>query len=157
MKQLIIRKAAVIGAGIMGSGIAAHLANAGIPTHLLLGYSYHSSTWLHMMQPWIFAWAADTAGYFAGNFFGKHKLCPNISPGKTVEGAVAILIVTSCMASSLLYGIMIGLAAMSGDLFISKLKRDAQVKDTGNCLPGHGGLLDRVDSVYGVICVLAFL
>lgn len=110
-----------------------------------------------MMQPWIFAWAADITGYFAGNFFGKRLLCPTISPGKTIEGLVASLVITSCIASSFFYGIMIGLAAIGGDLFVSWIKRQAQVKDTGTLLPGHGGLLDRVDSVYGVICILAFL
>lgn len=114
------------------------------------------------------AWTADAAAYFAGTFFGKHKLCPSISPKKTVEGAVGGAMIN--MLVMLLLGILfqnayyqgaatvnfvvlgcIGLfgAAVSilGDLSFSLIKRSCHIKDFGQVIPGHGGILDRFDSV----------
>lgn len=118
---------------------------------------------------WIFvcAWLSDTGAYFAGTFFGKHKLIPRVSPKKTVEGAIGGIV--ACMLSCMLYllissrlgGDMSGItypfaavmgaiaSAMSqfGDLAASAIKRDFNVKDYGNIFPGHGGFMDRFDSV----------
>jgi len=114
----------------------------------------------------IFAWGSDTGAYFAGTFFGKHKLCPQISPKKTVEGVIGGII-TSMILSFGLYSlytyafgyeginlihIIISAAILSpvgviGDLFASQLKRKCGIKDYGNIMPGHGGVLDRFDSV----------
>ena len=111
------------------------------------------------------AWITDTFAYFTGFFFGKHKLCPNISPKKTVEGAVGGVVF--CIISFLVYGIVVsgmfkiqpnyvGLAvvglvmsvlAQVGDLLASVIKRTYGVKDYGRVFPGHGGVLDRFDSV----------
>lgn len=121
------------------------------------------------------AWVADSGAYFAGRAFGRRRLAPTISPGKTVEGALGGL---SCV---LVYAIIcgmsvpmlpqrlaaghwalflagsVGLAVLSvyGDLFESALKRQAGAKDSGTLLPGHGGILDRIDSLVAVLPVAA--
>ena len=116
-------------------------------------------------------WAADTGAYFAGHQFGKRKLAPSISPGKTVEGAIGGLVAAGAVAVAaavwmldLTFGrcvafvlLCLVVAAMSivGDLTISMFKRQAQVKDTGHILPGHGGALDRLDSVLAASPALA--
>lgn len=104
-------------------------------------------------------WIADTAAYFAGRRFGKHKLAPAISPGKTWEGvigawcAVAVYAVAVALGSGLdllpLLLVVSGLLYFSvlGDLFESWIKRLAGMKDSGTLLPGHGGVLDRVDAL----------
>ncbi len=108
----------------------------------------------------IAVFAADTAAYVVGRVFGRHKLAPRLSPGKTWEGfvvgsAAAVLAVWIALyktgflptGRSLVLGAAIALAAPAGDLFESALKREMQVKDTGRLLGGHGGVLDRIDSL----------
>lgn len=101
---------------------------------------------------------ADSAAYFSGKQFGKHKLAPSISPGKTWEGVIGGLIAVSILGfylnTHLNYGVwlVIGLMFLAvlsvmGDLFESKLKRQANLKDSGHILPGHGGVLDRIDGI----------
>lgn len=107
-------------------------------------------------------WVADIGAYFAGSKFGKHKLAPSISPGKTWEGVaggivsniVWILIVFQisngwgvALWQFLLIGVTTSIISVAGDLYESMLKREALVKDSGKLLPGHGGVLDRIDSV----------
>lgn len=110
-------------------------------------------------------WVADIAAYFCGRTFGRHKLAPSISPGKTWEGAIGAFIgvILYGMAASWIAGIfpyksvsfylfvsiLLVLTAVSilGDLFESLAKRQAGVKDSGSILPGHGGVLDRIDSM----------
>ena len=107
-------------------------------------------------------WAGDTAAYFAGRVFGRHKLAAVMSPGKTWEGFVAGFAASVLVAFFALYqdretfleiwealalGAVIALAGTIGDLFESVVKRDMQVKDTGRLLGGHGGVLDRIDSL----------
>jgi phosphatidate cytidylyltransferase len=104
-------------------------------------------------------WAGDTAAIFAGKAFGKRMLAPTISPKKTVEGAIGNFL--ACLIAAYLLGIVLsigpsvsiicGLAAgifgQAGDLFQSWMKRQSGVKDSGSILPGHGGILDRIDSI----------
>lgn len=103
----------------------------------------------------------DTGAYYAGRQYGKRKLCPSVSPGKTVEGALGGLaanvlagIICKLVFSLSLpwigvipFFVIIGAAGQLGDLFESIFKRSAKIKDSGNILPGHGGILDRIDAL----------
>ena len=118
-------------------------------------------------------WIADTAAYLAGRRWGRHKLAPAISPGKTWEGAAGGLIGAAAYAMilSILFAgtqatrmaVFLGAAALLvavsilGDLFESAAKRQAGVKDSGTLLPGHGGIMDRIDSATAVLPIAALL
>lgn len=128
---------------------------------------------LGLAGPWallyllVWVWAADTGAYFAGRALGRHKLAPKVSPGKTVEGlvgglllalAVAAIVphlfpVTGTLYKVLLVAGLTVLASVLGDLFESMVKRQRGVKDSGTMLPGHGGMLDRIDSVTAALPV----
>jgi phosphatidate cytidylyltransferase len=118
-------------------------------------------------------WISDTAAYAAGRAWGRHKLAPSISPGKTWEGvagavvAVAVYYVALSTAAPqwdwwaspggpLLFGAVM-LAGVAGDLFESWIKRQAGIKDSGTLLPGHGGVLDRIDSMTASLPIAALL
>lgn len=104
-------------------------------------------------------WSSDTFAYFAGSFFGKHKMCPAVSPKKTVEGFLGGLVGTTAVVTALgcaldfsvplmaLLGVLLAITATVGDLAESIIKRYTGVKDSGRLIPGHGGVLDRFDSV----------
>jgi phosphatidate cytidylyltransferase len=115
--------------------------------------------------------AGDTAAYYAGTYWGKHKLCPAVSPGKTVEGAVGGVVANLIiglianyykpslfpLSEILLFSLIIGMVGQVGDLFESVLKRSAGVKDSGELLPGHGGMLDRIDAMLFALPVAYFM
>ncbi len=151
---------------------------------LLTGMVLILPTWLALVQLrqagalallaiMVVVWLADIGAYFAGRRFGKHKLAPNISPGKTWEGAVgggiAVLAYGFLLSSKLpvalaekpflLLVVLVALTSISvvGDLFESLLKRQAGLKDSSNVLPGHGGVLDRIDSLTSTLPLVALV
>lgn len=125
--------------------------------HMSMMPAYHHV----LLAFFILIFTFDTISYAGGKLLGRHKIIPRISPGKTWEGLVCGLVATVCVLwvvlrfygheHSLIFtifsGISVGLLAFIGDLFESGLKRRAQIKDSGMLLPGHGGFLDRFDSV----------
>lgn len=135
---------------------------------ILLVVQYRSMCWLLPLYPYFAAWTVDAGGYFVGNLFGRHRCFPIISPKKTWEGLVGSMFALFAFHLSLAwwYGVpytyvmlsamtvLISGTAILGDLFVSFLKRRAGIKDTGKLLPGHGGLLDRFDSVLFVVIVM---
>ena len=119
---------------------------------------------------WVFVvtWATDIGAYFAGRRFGKKKLAPAISPGKTVAGlyggvaAAALLaggwaLLTGLSPLLLILAPLFAFAAQAGDLFESWMKRRANLKDSGNWLPGHGGIFDRLDGLIPVAVLTALV
>jgi phosphatidate cytidylyltransferase len=128
-----------------------------------------------MLAVMALVWVADIAAYFAGRAFGRHKLAPAISPGKTwegVAGAIAgVLIYGAAVLSysplagklplptAALAALLVLLTAVSvmGDLFESLLKRQAGIKDSSQLLPGHGGVLDRIDALTSTLPVAALI
>ena len=123
----------------------------------------HMSGSVWLMTTLVLIWATDTGGYLFGRLFGKHKLIPLVSPGKTLEGTLGsfllVLFIGSMLAwhwgmmntTWLIFISMVWLISSMGDLTISLLKRRVHLKDTGHLLPGHGGFLDRLDSLIAVI------
>ena len=111
-----------------------------------------------LLLPFIMIWASDIGAYFIGKKFGKNKLAKNISPGKTIEGALGGFFCNIICASILVYffaisfyimfffAIIVTALSIFGDIYQSFLKRRANVKDSGSFIPGHGGLFDRLDS-----------
>ncbi|MFZ5722574.1 MAG: phosphatidate cytidylyltransferase [Pseudomonadota bacterium] len=125
---------------------------------------------LALLGGFVVVWGADVGAYFAGRAFGRHKLAVHVSPGKSVEGAVGGLALTLLLAFALAQAraltgettvlllalvLVATLASILGDLFESMVKREAGMKDSGTLLPGHGGMLDRIDSVTCALPVFA--
>ncbi|HXN45322.1 MAG TPA: phosphatidate cytidylyltransferase [Bryobacteraceae bacterium] len=155
--------------GLTGSDLAKGLPRAAA---LLFGVVYIFGSWriailLRERSPWwlLFAlllnWLGDSAAYYIGSRVGRHKMAPTVSPKKSWEGAVASLVASTIFAAlylprlipavtlgpAIILGVAGNFAGQVGDLAESALKRGAGVKDSGTMLPGHGGWLDRVDSV----------
>jgi phosphatidate cytidylyltransferase len=124
---------------------------------------------------WIFfilfmVFPGDIGAYYIGSLFGKHKLCPAVSPGKTIEGAIggfAVSFAAACLfrffylpelplIPCLILVVLIGVAGPFGDLFESILKRRGNIKDSGGIMPGHGGILDRIDALLFAIPIAAY-
>ena len=114
-------------------------------------------------------WATDIGAYLAGKQWGRHKLIPAVSPGKTVEGSLGGILLAMLVAgiggvyfkpehrmSWFVVALLTALLSMLGDLLISMLKRRCQIKDTGHIFPGHGGVLDRLDSLIAALPVFYF-
>jgi phosphatidate cytidylyltransferase len=138
---------------------------------------------VYLLSVMALVWIADVGAYFAGKAFGKRKLAPSISPGKSWEGAlgggIAVLVIASATilfggdaladtfavrvqarlgwAAALAVLIVVVAASVVGDLFESQLKRRAGVKDSSNLLPGHGGVLDRIDALIPVLPLAALI
>lgn len=150
-----------------------------VPASLAMIQLREISPWL-LLGAMAMVWLADIGAYFAGRAFGRHKLAPGISPGKTWEGVLggtlAVLVfallcqtfVPALQALSplvlILFALLYTATSVEGDLFESLLKRQAGLKDSGDLLPGHGGLLDRIDSLLptlplatGAVLILSFL
>ena len=164
------------------------LANVGgaCLTGFYIVAAFAALTWLRYRVPagnyvylicFIGAWVTDTFAYFSGYFFGKHKLIPDVSPKKTIEGSIGgtlfcILamvgygwlvqylskgIVEANYLTLAISGLFIAVVAQVGDLLMSAIKRIYGIKDYGKLFPGHGGVLDRFDSVMAVAMVLAVI
>ncbi|HRJ52801.1 MAG TPA: phosphatidate cytidylyltransferase [Candidatus Thiothrix moscowensis] len=125
-------------------------------------FKLHAMDYRYVMYLIALVALADTAAYFTGRKFGKHKLAPDLSPGKTREGLSGAVLATALWAwlgafwvelpagkevAFMILSMGVVLMSVAGDLFESLLKREAGVKDSGHILPGHGGILDRVDSM----------
>mgnify|MGYP001572419578 FL=1 len=175
---LLLLVALVLGAreliALRGAGAAVVIEGAllvvGLVSLLVLrsaGASLNAHGWDAAAPAWLLlavlpTWAADVAAYAAGSVFGRRKIAPRISPGKTWEGSIAGVGVAAIAAfgvgaffglpraSVALVVVAIGPAALAGDLFESYLKRRVGAKDSGALLPGHGGVLDRIDSLIAV-------
>jgi phosphatidate cytidylyltransferase len=119
---------------------------------------------------WVFivTWSTDIGAYFAGRSLGRRKLAPSISPNKTVEGLVGGIMAATLLGGAWTFGTglswtlvgaapLMAVVAQVGDLFESGMKRQAGVKDSGTWLPGHGGILDRLDGLVPVAVVTAAL
>jgi phosphatidate cytidylyltransferase len=142
---------------IGGSGFLYGMS--GFVSLYLLSSAKSPANWPLLMTAAIPIWCGDTVAIFVGKAFGKHKMTPSISPNKTWEGGIGNLL--ACVAAAVALGVVFhypmllmvllglncGILGQAGDLFESWLKRQADVKDSGNILPGHGGLLDRLDSL----------
>ncbi|MCL2039921.1 MAG: phosphatidate cytidylyltransferase [Bacteroidetes bacterium] len=136
-----------------------------IPFFILVLLRNLDNGFFYTILTFISIWICDSGAYFIGRRFGKHKLMPSVSPKKTIEGAIAgfilsslffiitsmLLIENMSLLLSILIGITIGIFGQLGDLVESKIKRIVEVKDSSNLIPGHGGILDRFDSIIFVV------
>lgn len=138
----------------------------------MINYSANTYTGAYcLLYVFILVWATDTGAYFVGRSMGKRKLAPKVSPGKTLEGFIGGVIVavvisfiayfTGFISINLTSFIMSSLfaifASALGDLTESMFKREAGIKDSGNLIPGHGGILDRIDSLTAAVPIFAAL
>lgn len=139
---------------LMALWVGAPVAHLGLIEDELAGGTY--LILVAVVGPWI----SDSGAYFAGRLFGRHPLFPNLSPKKTVEGGIGGVLLTmvavGCfmyvllgfsLVEAALWGVGVSVLSQAGDLFESILKRILDLKDLGRALPGHGGILDRIDSL----------
>lgn len=170
--DLSVISSSLLGFFYINGGFAAFMALRENSVYELLSVSVTGDN-IGVLVIWLLlltTWASDTFAYFAGVKWGKRKIVPNISPSKSLEGYVGGFI--GCLLTGILYAVIVGIpfslgfgagfltgiAAPLGDLFESKLKRYCGVKDSGVLLPGHGGVLDRFDSLlFSAPMVLVYL
>ena len=144
-----------------------------VPTALSLVYLRGLNPWW-LISAMALVWIADIAAYFSGRAFGRRKLAPTISPGKSWEGVFGAIVAVEIYGAILILGASLDLSvvqmvvaalalaaltgiSVAGDLFESMLKRQAGIKDSSNLLPGHGGILDRIDSLTSTLPLVALL
>ena len=158
-KQTLVNASATL-LGVLYIGwLGAHVvALRELPWSLSVPYAEGMS---FALLPFFLAWSCDTAAYTVGRAWGRHRLAPGVSPGKSVEGAIAGLVAAILaaaiakgwfatyltMPAALTLGLLVGVFAQLGDLVESLLKRDADTKESSSLIPGHGGVLDRFDSI----------
>ena len=152
---------------------------AGLVAGILLlgwmsGHFYHLRSLGESAAQWTIlvmtsTWLADSAAYLFGTWFGRHKLAPRLSPHKTVEGYLAGIIVGTIATAgvgallqlpidlTVLLGFLVSMVSPAGDLGISLFKREAGVKDSGQIIPGHGGALDRIDSLLWSVTIAYYV
>jgi phosphatidate cytidylyltransferase len=139
-----------------------------------LNHMYYYRDPIIPLYPFFISFVCDTGSFIVGKLFGTHKICPRISPGKSWEGLwggfAAISLINFFVAphskmlskwlflngifSTIAFSLILAIVAFCGDVFVSFLKRNNNVKDTGTLLPGHGGFLDRFDSILFITLVL---
>jgi phosphatidate cytidylyltransferase len=140
----------------------------GLPILIGCMFIIFEYSWRLVLVPVILIWLNDIGAYLIGSLWGKHKIAPAISPGKSIEGTIGggvLTLLTGFILSKLWPEIPSGYIwflslttpffALAGDLWESAIKRTAGVKDSGHLLPGHGGILDRYDSLLFVLPVAA--
>lgn len=168
--HLYLRKAVPVHKGLVFSPGKLSVALLVVPTAVIAMYKIHEAPqggeWL--LYGLALVWTADIGAYFSGKKFGKTKLAPNISPGKTKEGLWGAMLATSiysliaglyfaleplAIIFLLLLSLVLTVISVTGDLYESFLKRESGLKDSGKLLPGHGGILDRIDSVLAAMPV----
>lgn len=130
---------------------------------------YSGALWLLYVM--VLVWGADSGAYLFGKLFGKHKLAPKVSPGKTWQGFLGGLATAAVISWAygrwvgldvaprvlLICSVVAALASVLGDLTESMLKREAGIKDSGHLIPGHGGILDRIDSLTAAVPIFTCL
>lgn len=138
--------------------------------HAMVLYDAPRGSWL-LLSVFLCIWSCDSGAYFSGSFFGRHRLAPQLSPKKSVEGAFGGILfsigsmllinkffdVFQSIWLAAMFAVLIAILSIIGDLFESYIKRLIGVKDSGNILPGHGGFLDRFDSFIFVIPLCSFI
>jgi phosphatidate cytidylyltransferase len=168
--HIYLRKARPVHRGAVVSLAKLVVALLVVPAAVIAMYKLHDrpqgGEWL--LYGLMLVWVADIGAYFSGKRFGKTKLAPNISPGKTREGLWGALLATSLysliagfyfdleaaqMGFLVMLSLVLTVISVTGDLYESYLKRERGLKDSGNILPGHGGILDRIDSVLAAMPV----
>ena len=168
MLDLLRRARTVRGGGpvvLDGVRVLAGVACVALPFAALIALRLDDAGLQWTVLAFLVTFATDTSAYAVGRAVGRRKLAPSISPGKTWEGAVGGLVGAAAAATALVVlldgiesnllpaialGLGVGVAAQAGDLLESKVKRLADAKDSGRLIPGHGGLLDRLDSLLPV-------
>ncbi len=142
-----------------------------IPVLMSFQLPLHKAGWEYIIFLYVMIWSSDAAAYYVGSFIGKHKLYEPVSPNKTWEGAAGSVLAGSISAvllklflvrqipleKAVMIGLAAGVVAIMGDLVESLFKRDAGVKDSGTFLPGHGGMLDKLDGALFVGPMLYWL
>ena len=171
----VIRRGAFSFARVCETALMVGYITFGFLSLTLLRHHVLGGEYLYLLV-FVGAWVTDTFAYFTGMLFGKHKLIPEISPKKTVEGAIGGTVF--CIGAFLLYGLVVGklfsitipnylslalfglvaaVVSQLGDLIASLIKREHGIKDYGKLFPGHGGVLDRFDSILALSPVLLLL